>query len=134
MKLSKLAIALYVGLVFASGAVIGVFGDRLYNVSIVRARTPKPDEFRKNYLNMMQTRLGLSPDQVNKLGGIMDETRVRYDELHRKMQPEREIVRKEQQDKVRSILSPDQRAEYDKMLEERMKQPKQPGGHPGPGI
>ena len=39
MKLTKTTIALYIGLVFASGIVLGVFGDRLYTASTVNATT-----------------------------------------------------------------------------------------------
>ena len=37
MKLSRATIALYVGLVFVSGAVLGFFGNRLYTASTVSA-------------------------------------------------------------------------------------------------
>ena len=137
MKLSKLTIAFYLALVFVSGAVLGVFGERVYNVSTVTsAKQPKnPEEFRKHYLNNMQSRLNLSQDQVAKLGSILDETRARFHEVHQKLQPDLDEVQKEQQEKVRSILSPDQRVEYEKMLAERQqRQQKQGGRGGGPGI
>ena len=78
MKLSRAAIALYVSLVFASGAVLGVFGHRLYTVSSVSAKAVRnPEEFRKRTMAEMQTRLKLTDDQVLKLNAIMDETRAR---------------------------------------------------------
>jgi Spy/CpxP family protein refolding chaperone len=39
-----------------------------------------------------------------------------------------------QRDKVRSILSPEQQAEYEKMLKEREQQKQNGGRGPGPGI
>ena len=38
MNFSRKTIALYVGLVFVSGAVLGVFGDRLYTVTTVASK------------------------------------------------------------------------------------------------
>ena len=137
MKFSKFTIAFYLALVFVSGAVLGAVFERLYNVSTVSAtKQPKsPEEFRKGYLKMMQDRLNLSQDQVAKLGSILDETRARVHEVHQKLQPDLDEVRKEQQDKVRSILSADQRAEYEKMLiEHQQHQQKQGGRGGGPGI
>ncbi len=77
MKLSRLAISLYVGLVFASGAVLGAFGHRLYSVStVVSAKQNRnAEEFRKRVIAEMQGRLKLSGEQVTKLNFIMDDTR-----------------------------------------------------------
>ena len=56
MNFSRKTIALYVGLVFVSGAVLGVFGDRLYTVTTVtkaKNAKPSPEEFRRGYLGFM---------------------------------------------------------------------------------
>ena len=89
MNSSRATIALYSGLVFASGAALGVYGDRYYAASTQQEtgknkgrRTPSPDEFRKMYLNGMQKQLLLSDDQVSKLSNIMDETRSLLDDMH----------------------------------------------------
>jgi hypothetical protein len=53
MNFSRKSIALYVGLVFVSGGVLGVFGDRLYTVTTVtkaKNAKPSPEEFRRGYL------------------------------------------------------------------------------------
>ncbi len=42
VKLSRLTIALYVGLIFASGVVLGVFGHSLYAVTTVETASPLP--------------------------------------------------------------------------------------------
>ena len=55
MKIPRGAVAMYVGLVFASGAVLGAFGQRLYTASSVSAKTTRnPEEFRKRVLATMQ--------------------------------------------------------------------------------
>lgn len=134
MKLSRLTIALYVGLIFACGVVLGVFGHSLYAVTIVRSN-PKPEDVRKKTLAEMQTRMKLSDEQVGKINSIYDETRARVHEVHDKYRPQMDAITKDQREKVRSILSPDQISEYEKMLKERDEHQKQNGGRgQGPGI
>jgi len=137
VKLSRLTIALYVGLIFASGTVLGVFVHSLYTVAHAESvkSNPKPEDVRKRWMSEMQTRLKLSPDQSTKINVISDETRARFHEVRHRMDPEMEKIGKEQREKVLSVLTPEQQAEYDKMLKERDERQKQNGGRgPGPGI
>jgi Spy/CpxP family protein refolding chaperone len=135
VKLSRLTIALYVGLIFASGVVLGVFGHSLYAVTTVNSKSPKSEELRKKRLAEMQSRMKLSDEQVAKINSIYDETRAKFHEVRERYRPEMDALESAQRDKVRSILSPEQQAEYEKMLKEREQQQKQNGGRgPGPGI
>jgi hypothetical protein len=135
VKLSRLTIAFYVGLIFVSGVVLGVFGHSLYAVTVVNSKSPKPEDVRKKRLAEMQSRMKLSDDQVAKINSIYDETRARFHEVRHRMDPEMEKIGKEQREKVRSVLSPDQQAEYEKMLKEQDEHQKQNGGRgQGPGI
>ena len=139
MKLSRLTIALYVGLIFASGVVLGVFGHSLYAVTVVKSnqqvRRPTPEEVRKKTIAEMQARMKLTDEQVSKVTSIYDDTRARVNEVHEKYKPQMDAITKDQRDKVRSVLSPDQVGEYEKMLKERDDREKQRGGRgSGPGI
>jgi Spy/CpxP family protein refolding chaperone len=135
VKLSRLTIALYVALIFACGVVLGVFGHSLYAVTTVNSKSPKPEELRKKRLAEMQTRMKLSDEQVAKINSIYDETRAKFHEVRERYRPEMDALENAQRDKVRSILSDEQRAEYEKMLKEREQQQKHDGGRgPGPGI
>jgi Spy/CpxP family protein refolding chaperone len=83
----------------------------------------------------MQTRMKLTDDQVSKITSIYDETRARVNEVHEKYKPQMDAITKDQRDKVRTVLTADQVAEYEKMLKERDEREKQRGGKgPGPGI
>jgi hypothetical protein len=120
MKLSRATIALYVGLVFASGVVLGIFGHSLYAVStIASTKSKNPEEFRKKVIAEYRSRLHLSDDQVTKLNAIMDETRARVEETRQKMHPAYQKIRGEQNEKIRQLLSSDQQLEFDKMQKER---------------
>jgi hypothetical protein len=132
VKLSRMTIALYVGLIFASGVVLGVFGHSLYAVTTVRSNS---EDLRKKTLAEMQTRMKLSDEQVSKINSIMDETRARFHEVRERYKPQMDALQKDQREKVRSVLSPAQLSEYEKMLKEREEHQKQNGGRgPGPGI
>lgn len=136
MNFSRKTIALYVGLVFVSGAVVGVFGDRLYTVTTVtkaKNAKPSPEEFRRGYLSFMQKRLTLTETQVTKLGLILDETRARMNEVHERTIPEQQDIQKAQSDKIRALLSPAQQAEYDVVVKERRERMKKSGSRGGPG-
>ncbi len=131
MRRSRLNVALYVGLIFASGVLVGVFGHRLYMVKTVIAKGP--EEWRKQYMTDMQKRLNLRRDQVTQLNAVLDETRTRFHEVHEKSRPEMESIKSQQQAKIRAILDEGQRAEYEKMRRERERNaPAKERG--GPGI
>lgn len=134
MKLSRMTIALYVGLIFGSGTVLGAFVHSLYTVAHA-ASAPKPEELRKKRLAEMQTRMKLSDEQFAKMNSIYDETRAKYHEIRERYKPDLDALERAQRDQIRSILSPEQQAEYAKILKEREEQQKQNGGRgPGPGI
>ncbi len=130
MKRTNLAVALYLVLVFASGVVVGVVGYRLYDrdPSGVRfghdqqRRPPiSPDEMRRRYVEEMRTRLKLNDGQLQNLNSILDDSRTKFRALREKYRPEVHAIQEEQAQKIRSILNDGQRAEYDKMREEREK-------------
>ncbi len=137
MSLTRPAILAYIALVFACGAVLGVFGDRLYSAYTVSAvpGNPKgprlsPEEFRKNREKVLQSRLKLTDAQVMQIDLILDETRALYEEQRKRSQPELEAITKMQQEKTLSVLNAEQRVEYEKMLKEREARGKMKGGGP----
>ena len=132
MKLSRLSVCLYVLLIFSSGIALGALGHRLFVVSTVSA---KPEEWRKQYLTEMQTRLHLRTDQMTNLNAILDETRVRFHEVRERTRPEFDTIKAQQVEKIRTMLDEDQRSEYDKMRQEREAREKAQGGRPpGPAL
>ena len=136
MNFSRKSIALYVGLVFVSGGVLGVFGDRLYTVTTVASKGKNaklsPEEYRPRYIGFMQKRLNLTEKQVIQLGLIFDETRVRMNEVHERTVPEQQEIQKAQTEKIRALLTPAQQAEYEVVLKERRER-KKAGPRGGPG-
>ena len=135
MKRTTRSTALYVALVFLSGAVVGGFAHRLYTLNTVMAgpTSAKPDEFRRKYLDELRSRLGLSEDQLTRINSILDSTKTRYDEVRAKWdkeakvkaKPELKAIHEDQIQKVKGILSETQQAEYDKFRAEREKRRQQ---------
>jgi hypothetical protein len=146
VKLSRASIALYMGLVFASGAVLGVFGTRYYNQVTFEARFKdkggkgrrmSPEEYRRDAIRHMKERLSLTPEQETKLGLIYDETRAQFDALQRRIVPEQQAIGDAQTDRIREMLSPAQREEYEEMRKEREQKMRRKDGRgfgPGPGF
>lgn len=118
----KYSVALYIGLVFLAGAVSGALGHRLYASRVVSANTvapPSPVEWRAKFVAEMNERLKMSPTQLADLDKILDQTRDRYRELREKAKPEMKRVHDEQVEAITAILTPEQRPEYARMVEER---------------
>lgn len=145
MKLSRAAIATYLGIVFLSGGVLGFFSNRLYSGYTVQPRpAPKggpqdPQAFRKGLVAYYKNNLQLSDDQTQKLELILDDASAKYQEQFKKereaIRPELRRIHEEQVQRITEILSPDQRGEYQKLLKEQARSRGKKGGRPGgPGI
>lgn len=127
MKLSRATIALYIGLVFACGGVVGFFANRLYTATTVSAdkKAPTEEEFRKWLVGQYQTRLKLSDEQIAKLNVILDETQAQVNAIHAQEGPQIDAVRQNQITRMNLMLSPEQQTEYEKMRQERLERQKQ---------
>ena len=115
MKLSRWTIALYVGLVFASGVVVGAFGHRFTDVSAVSANARRnPEEFRKRFTAEM-------------LNEVLESTRAEFRTTRDSIEPALGKIRDEQHQRILAILNAGQQAEYEKMRQEREAHAKQSG-------
>jgi hypothetical protein len=121
MKFTRWTVALYMGLVFACGAVVGGFAYRLYTVSDVSANVGRrdPEEYRKRFMAELKNRLNLNDDQAAKVGVIMDQTRQQFRAARATIEPEIQKIREEQRQKINEILSAEQQPEFQKMMEQR---------------
>ena len=117
--------------VFVSGAVVGAFGHRLYMVRSVYSgptttaapAPPKPEEFRKKYVDELRTRLHLDEPQLGKLNVILDQTREKFHQARERSKErsrtESSQIRQEQRNQIRAMLKPEQQPEYEKITQER---------------
>jgi len=121
MKLTSWTLALWMGLVFVCGSVVGALGHRLYTVSNVSANVAprSPDEFRKRFIATMKSRLSATDDQTEKVNAIMDGTRIRFKTTRDSIEPELAKIRDDQAAQIRALLMPSQQSEWDKWRAER---------------
>jgi uncharacterized protein YneF (UPF0154 family) len=131
VKLTRWSIALYVALVFLSGAVLGAFAHRAYTASAVSANAPiTPEEYRKRYLEELKRRVKVSDEQMPKIVTILEATRAAVRKTRDSIEPELQRIREDQQAQIHAILSPEQAVEYDKMRKERDERRKKEGPPP----
>ena len=119
MKRGNLPIALYLFLVFVSGAVVGALGYRAYKPPTASSNAPNPEEARRQYLHELETRANLNAEQIQKLSVIMDETRARFHASRDEHNKEVKQIGEQQRAKVRAILTSDQLPKVEQLWHER---------------
>ena len=134
MKRKTLPTALYVCSVFLSGAVVGGFAHRLYTMnSVLASPGPKPEDYRRKYLDEIGKRLRLSGEQLKQVNAILDSTKARYNEVRmkwdkdakEKAKPELKAIHEDQVHKIKEMLSATQQTEYDQFRMDREKRRQQ---------
>jgi hypothetical protein len=86
-----------------------------------------PEEFRRQYLEEMRTRVNLSPDQMQKLNVILDDTRARMVEARASHDQTVKQIREHQFEQVRAMLTPEQLPKYEQVRQERERRAKAAG-------
>jgi hypothetical protein len=126
----SLLVPLYVLMVFLSGALVGGMGYRLYTAKVIAAPNVQPhrltpEEWRRKRIEEMRNRLKLSDEQVSKVQAVYDDTKQLVTAYSQRSKSELHTIHEQQTQKIRSILSADQRAEYDKLRQEREEKERQ---------
>lgn len=121
MKRSNWLIAFYLVLIFASGMVVGAFASRLVWAPPVLSKQPKlsPQEWRRQYVTEMQSRLQLTPDQVTNLNSILDDIRAKVHGERQRHDDSMKAIHAEHTKRVEAMLTDAQRTEYEKLRQER---------------
>ena len=123
MTRKNVPIALYLLLVFGSGAVVGALGYRTCNPPTARTgslNAPQPpSEWRRDYIEESRSRLSLTDDQVAKLNTILDQTEVHFRDSREQYNQVLRQIREDHFERVRTILTADQVPKYEKLHAER---------------
>jgi hypothetical protein len=122
MMRSKFTAALYLALVFVSGALVGGFAYRLYSVNTVTATVSKrtdPVEWRKRYMDEMRTQVKTDADQEAQINQILDETGAAFAQIRDREKKEYQTEQNAQIAKIFDLLHPDQKPLYAKLRAER---------------
>jgi hypothetical protein len=122
MKRWSLPIAVYLFVVFLSGSVLGALGYRLYKpetTSTGASTRLSPEEWRRKNIEEMRQKLGLSPEQLQKLNEVYDETHSRFEAAHETHNQVVKQIREEHVAKIRSLLTSEQLPKYEQLRAER---------------
>ncbi len=120
MKRWNFPIAIYLFLVFVSGGVVGALGYRMYSPPSAHSEQRlSPEAWRKQYLDELKTRVNMTPDQMQKMNSIMDETDASFTQAHNQHHQEVEKIKEEHRAKLRAILTADQLPKYEQFRTER---------------
>jgi hypothetical protein len=117
MKRNRWTAILFAVLLFGCGVLCGVLAQRYLSATAVNAKTA--EDFRHRYVSEMKSELKLTPDQVNRLEVILDETKAQYKAVRDESRPAMLKIKQEQILRVKSILSPEQVPAYEKLIAER---------------
>ena len=117
MKRNQWTALLFAVLLFGSGFLSGVLGQRYFATSTVSAKTA--EDFRHHYVTEMKSQLNLTPKQVSQLEVILDETKAKYRAVRDQSRPAMLKIKQEQINRVKSILTPQQIPSYEQLVAER---------------
>jgi len=144
MLKSRFSVTLSVLLVFLSGALVGAVAHRLYMVNSVSGnpgtlparpeRKQDPEEFRKHLIEEMRTAVKLDDQQVGQVEKVYDQTRERFNEMHKRWNGESHAAWDRQNEEIKAILRPDQAPLFDQLrakhdAERKARQHKKEGDH-----
>lgn len=118
MKRWNIPIAVYLLLVFVSGGVVGALAYRVYSPPAAKSSAaPKlsPEEWRRQHMEEIRIRVGLTPDQMQKLNVVYDDTGNRFREAREKQNQVVKQIREDHVSKVRALLTPEQLPKYEEL-------------------
>lgn len=110
----------YLTLVFLVGVLVGATGYHFYEVR-ARASGEKRHDDRKDfhqwYLEKMKRELQLDEEQLKQLDGILSEARKEYHRVWEEVRPKLDEIYEKRNEKIRSILRPEQHQLFEKFIE-----------------
>lgn len=121
---SKKTVAIYLGLVFAAGSILGAAAHRFYAVQSADARVAATtrrtsEEYRRELMVCLRTELKLTPEQVIEVDRIYDDIGERYKEVRKTIDPEVKALRVERTERIMSVLDDQQKVKYQQILDDR---------------
>lgn len=108
---------LLVFVLFVLGIALGSVGTYVVTMRVQAARPQATlGHNPARTMRMFTLDLNLSPEQQTQIQTILNDTRGRYAALHQKLDPEYEQVRHEGRERIRQVLTPEQRPKFEELL------------------
>jgi Spy/CpxP family protein refolding chaperone len=108
--------AVLVLVVFLLGIILGGLGVHVWGDKIWAQQTSNSSKSRDQVIANFTRELSLTPEQQRQLGSIVDDTRARWRALYAPLEAQHEQIRQQGRDKVRAILTPEQRPKFEDFL------------------
>jgi Spy/CpxP family protein refolding chaperone len=107
---------LLVSVLFVLGIALGSVGTYVVTMRVQAAR-PQANMIRSpGHMAMFTRDLNLNADQQSQVQAILSDMRARYADLHSKLDPEYEQVRQQGRERIRQLLTPEQRPKFEELL------------------
>ena len=109
---------LLLALVFVAGIAMGVIGTRLVVRHMVQIAVTQPDEIQSLLERNLARKLRLEPGQQLKLREILTQTHTKMADLRHEYRPQMLLILTGADNRITEMLTPQQRARYEKMKAE----------------
>lgn len=109
---------LLLALVFVAGIAVGVIGTRLAVRHMVQMAITQPDEIQSLLERNLARKLRLEPGQQLKLREILTQTHAQMSDLRHEYRPQMLLILTGADNRITDMLTPQQRARYEKMKAE----------------
>jgi Spy/CpxP family protein refolding chaperone len=109
--------AILVLIVFLLGAVLGGTANHLWGERVWGKQLPPAPPTRDQIVSHMTKDLNLTPDQAQQFGVIVDDTRAQIHSAYSAADTERDEIRAHGRDRIRAVLTPEQRPKFDAIMQ-----------------
>ncbi|MBZ5554161.1 MAG: Spy/CpxP family protein refolding chaperone [Acidobacteriia bacterium] len=117
-------------LIFLLGAITGSLGYRLLEEKGALAsstRTAPGASHRGEVVDKFTRELNLTPEQTQRLNAIFAENEQKFSELHKSFKPQADAIRQEGRNRIRAMLTDEQKLKFEDMLRKMDEERRQRG-------
>jgi len=109
---------LWLATVFVLGAALGgVLGYAFAHRSYAAEPSVMTGEARRaQKREQLKSDVGLTPDQQQQVVAILDQAQVEYKVVHDLMEPQIDAIRQKNRDKIRALMTPEQKPKLEEFL------------------
>ena len=109
-------------IVFLLGALAGALVTHtIYHQRMEGIMKGEPRTMRELIVRRLNRELHLDPNQLEQVRAIVEETHAEMKKVRRQFRPQIEEILTRSQEKIRTLLRPDQLEKYEKIIEQRKK-------------
>ena len=112
--------ALLVFVVFLLGLLVGGVGNHLWGERVWGRQEPPAHvgpPSRAQLVSAFTRELQLTPEQQDKIGAIIDDTRTQVRALYSPLDAQHEKIRQQCRDRIRAVLTPEQSPKFDAFMQ-----------------